>query len=342
MTSLRRMSLAERAGTRSCVRLTGTSAANWGTRSAASATVCLVSRLLVGLAVVLASSTGFGPGLGGWPSFGAVEARAEGWFEARAEGWFEARAEAWAEARGESAPHGVVQALQNARQAFESENYDEALAEYRALLDAGWVSAGLYYNLGCAAYRAGEPGWAVAYFEEARRLSPRDGDIRHNLRQVRSRLQDRLPDQRPSWLLGAMAGVLDAFAPADLVRWALGAFWIFTLLVAAQWLGPRSWRRVARGALRGLLIVAAVLVAALALKLYQMQTAPSGVVVAEEVQVLTGPREGETVQFVLHAGAMLHLGRQTGEWREAYLGEDMRGWVPKAKVTELHGPRWRP
>ncbi len=336
MTSLRRMGLAERSGTRSCVRLTGTSAASSGKRSAASATVCLVSRLLVGLVVVLASSTGGGEGLGGVLSLGAVEARAEGWFEAQAQ------AEARADAQAESAPHGVVQALQNARQAFESENYDESLAEYRALLDAGWVSAGLYYNLGCAAYRAGELGWAVAYFEEARRLSPRDGDIRHNLRQVRSRLQDRLPDQRPSWLLGAMAGVLDAFAPADLVRWALGAFWIFTLLVAAQWLGPRSWRPALRRALRGLLLVAAVLVAALALKLYQIQTAPSGVVVAEEVQVLTGPREGETVQFVLHAGAMLHLGRETGEWREAYLGEDMRGWVPKAKVTELHGSRWRP
>lgn len=245
-------------------------------------------------------------------------------------------------ARGDSAPHGVVQTLQEARAAFDAGEYGEALAHYRLLLDAGWVSAGLYYNLGCAAYRAGEPGWAVAYFEEARRLSPRDGDIRHNLRQVRGRLQDRLPDQRPSWLLGALAGVLDAYAPADLIRWGLGALWVFALLTSARWLGPRSWRPPLRTGLRALLVVVAVLAAALALKLYQIQTAPSGVVVAEEVQVLTGPREGETVQFVLHAGAMLHLGRETGTWREAYLGEEMRGWVPKAKVTELHGPRWRP
>ncbi len=246
------------------------------------------------------------------------------------------------DARASAVPHAVMQTLQEAERAFAEESYAEALELYRTILDAGYHSAGLYYNLGCAAYRAGLPGWAVAYFEEARRRSPRDGDIRHNMRLVRGRLQDRLPDGRPSWLLGAMAGVLDSYAPADLVRIGLGTVWLFSVILTAHWLGRPAWRRPTHRALRGLLLLAVVLAAAFGLKLYQIETSPSGVVVVDEIGVRSGPREGETVQFILHAGTMLHLGRETDEWREVYLGEQMRGWVPKTEVTALHGPRWWP
>lgn len=238
-------------------------------------------------------------------------------------------------------PHSIAQASHDAGIAFEEGNYDVSLELYRKVLTSGWSSGALYYNLGCAAHRTGQVGWAVAYLEEARRLSPRDADIRHNLRIIRSRLQDRLPEEQPSWFLSAMAGLLDGYSPADLIRLALGFLWVLAAVLSLHWLGRPSWRPGTRRGLTAIGIAAMILAAALGLKLFQIHSSPSGVVVADEVAVLSGPREGETVQFVLHSGSMLHLGREADRWREVWLTEEMRGWVAADAVVALSGVRWR-
>lgn len=239
-------------------------------------------------------------------------------------------------------PQSVVESVRQAEGAYEAARYDEALDLYRRVLASGWTSAALYYNLGCASFKAGRIGWAVAYLEEARQLSPRDPSIRRNLAIALSRGRDRLPEEGPSWLLDLMAGLLDSYAPSDVVRGLLALLWIGALGLAATWLRPGGVRRWARGVL---LLVAVLIVlggAGLALKAYQIASAPSGVVVAREAHVLSGPREGETVQFVLHEGTLLHLGRAAGAWREVWLSDEMRGWLSEEAVATLRGPWWLP
>ncbi len=241
-----------------------------------------------------------------------------------------------------SVSHSAVKAVHDAEIAFEEGDYDASLELYQRILAGGWSSSAIYYNLGCAAHRAGRAGWAVAYLEEARRLAPRDPDVRHNLRIIRGRLQDRLPEEEPSWVLGAMTGLLDSYSPADLIRVALALFWFLAVVLCLHWLGRPPWRSGTRRLLAAIGIAAVVLAAALGLKLFQIHSAPSGVVVVDEVAVLSGPREGETVQFMLHAGSMLHLGREADHWREVWLTEEMRGWVAPDAVVALSGIRWAP
>ncbi len=237
-------------------------------------------------------------------------------------------------------PHGVVEAVRAAEAAYAAGRYDEAVAGYRQALDSGWASADLYYNAGCASFKAGQIGWAVAYLEEARRLAPRDPDIRHNLRIASARGRDLLPEEEPSWFLGVLAGVLDGIAPRDFIRVLLILIWVGAAALIARWLAPPIVRRGAGWALWVVAAVAALTAGGIGLKAYQITSAPSGVVVAAEARVLSGPQDGETVQFVLHEGTLLHLGRWAGDWREVWLSEEMRGWLPVESVVDLHGPRW--
>jgi tetratricopeptide (TPR) repeat protein len=237
-------------------------------------------------------------------------------------------------------PQAVVEAVRQAQAAYEEGRFDAALALYREVLAAGWRSTALYYNLGCASYKQGQIGWAAAYFEEARRLSPRDPNVLHNLRILAAHSGDRLPQEDPSRLLSLLSGILDSYAPRDAVRLLIYLLWIAAVALAVHWTAGRALRRWSR---RGLLLVGLLLligVAGLLLKAYQVASAPSGVVVAEEAQVLSGPREGETVQFILHGGTLLHLGREAGDWREIWLSDQMRGWVSGERVTGLSKPRW--
>lgn len=243
---------------------------------------------------------------------------------------------------GAAAPQSVVEWVNGAEAAYEAGRYEEALDLYRRALASGWISSSLYYNLGCASYKAGRIGWAVAYLEEARRLAPRDPSIRHNLGIATSRSRDRFAEEDPSGLLDLLAGVLDAYAPSDAVRVLLVLFWIGAALLAVRWLVRGGVRRWARGALLLIGVLILLGIVGILLKAYQVSSAPSGVIVVEEARVLSGPRDGETVQFVLHEGTLLYLGREAGEWREVWLSEQMRGWLREGAVTVLRRPRWLP
>jgi tetratricopeptide (TPR) repeat protein len=242
-----------------------------------------------------------------------------------------------------SMPARIVEAARTAEAAYADGDYPRAIAAYREVLNAGYFSGSLYYDLGSACHRSGEQGWAIAYLEEARRLSPRDADIRHNLALARGGARADAPQLQTSWLLDLLASLLDAAAPFEVMRGLLIAVWAAALTGAAvAWLPDGSLRRGLRRVAFVALIAVGLAAAGLALKAYQVHSAASGVVVADETEVRSGPLASETVQFVLHGGTLVHLGRNTGAWRELRLSDEMRGWVPVDAVLALRAPRWFP
>jgi uncharacterized protein YgiM (DUF1202 family) len=109
----------------------------------------------------------------------------------------------------------------------------------------------------------------------------------------------------------------------------LGLFWLMAALVIA-------YRRRRGGGLRAVLQAGLVLVVllfglsafTLGSYLYMENTRPSAVVVAESVDVLSGPGEDYITEFSLHAGAGVRILETRGQWvRVALPGEQFQGWV---------------
>jgi tetratricopeptide (TPR) repeat protein len=239
-------------------------------------------------------------------------------------------------------PAAVVAALREAETAYTQGDFAPALEGYRRVLATGWTSASLYYNLGCAAQKVGETGWAIAYFEDARRWAPHDPDIRHNLTLTLAQARERGAQESASPLLDAIAGLLDRFAPADAVTVLALALWIGASTLLGGWFlrdPARAWARRARPWVGGL---GALAIALLLIKVYQIHSAPSGVIVEGQVGVRVGPSDSETVQFALHSGTFVRVGRHAGGWVEVALTPEMRGWVPQTAVQGLSAPRWSP
>jgi len=239
-------------------------------------------------------------------------------------------------------PHSVGEHIQQAQAAYDAAEYEQAARLYRDILASGWTSSALLYNAGCAAYKAGETGWSVYYFEEARRRSPRDPEIRHNLRLALSRVRDRRTEEADSGMLTLLADALDAYSPADVVSLLLALLWALAAVLGVHWFAGASVGPWTGRGLRAIGVAALVAVAALLVKLYQVHSAPSAVVVAEQVAVRSGPREEESARFMLHGGTLLHEGRAAGDWQEIWLTPEMRGWLPRASLARLSASGWLP
>ena len=91
-------------------------------------------------------------------------------------------------------------ALQLAQLSYQKRNYNQALQEYEKLVAAGYHQADLYYNVGNVAFRAGELGKAILYYEKALALKPNNEATLSNLERVRSELTDQIDHSTiPNW-----------------------------------------------------------------------------------------------------------------------------------------------
>jgi len=149
--------------------------------------------------------------------------------------------------------------------AYEQGRIEEALAIFEALERPGAENAALLYNCGNCYFRLGRFGDAVAAYERARRIAPRDDDILENLNFVRNRLgfppvsvvrtpgdllmrvRDYLRPDEWLWLaawsalfIGVWAGVrrLRGRRPVTAFRVLAGIVLLSALCSWSQWHGP--------------------------------------------------------------------------------------------------------
>lgn len=132
---------------------------------------------------------------------------------------------------------GTVQADQRAMAAANelvaAGHLDQAGAIYQQLLDQGVEDAVLLYNLGNVAMLQNDPGRALALYQQAAELSPRDADIRHNL----ALAQEQVGQPDGSQARGVLAVVATAsrslLTVNELAMLALGAWFLLGFLVLA-------------------------------------------------------------------------------------------------------------
>src|ERR1700759_1006763 len=70
--------------------------------------------------------------------------------------------------------------------------YKKAIATYQQLIDSGYQSAAVYFNMGNASYKLNNIAPAVLYFEKAHKLAPGDDDINYNLKYVNLKTRDKI------------------------------------------------------------------------------------------------------------------------------------------------------
>lgn len=229
-------------------------------------------------------------------------------------------------------PESPAQRFAQANELYQKGDYDRAWDIYQGLLESGFQSSSLYFNLGNCAFKQGDIGKAVANYLRAERLSPRDEDIRENLRFVRSLLADQsLLQTRRSFTGELFYGFRDRLTLRELVFTALGAFWFVCLVLAlAIWKREISLWRQFLWLFVLLYLVSGSLVCAKYLKLRE----PQAVIVAPSVSAMSGP-DGGTELFTVNEGSTVTMQRSQGDWIQIGLVNGLSGWVEKDSLEMI-------
>jgi tetratricopeptide (TPR) repeat protein len=210
-------------------------------------------------------------------------------------------------------------------------DHDGAARAWRALVDEGWESVGLHYDLGNALLRLGFRGRAIASYQRALQLDPGDADVQANLELARAQNVDRLVGEaQPPLHLRILARTPDR-AALLLFGFSWSAFWLLlwlrgrSSLAARRWLGPAAL----------LLALAAVAGGALLAGKAVERRTPSAVVIAPASPVREGPSRTLKTAFELHEGTLVRVLEAQGELARVRLVNGLEGWVASADLEVI-------
>jgi len=212
-----------------------------------------------------------------------------------------------------------------------AERYNAARTAYEQLEEAGHARASVLYNLGNTYARLGRWGEAIWAYRRALWLTPRDADLIANLSYVRGKSRDAIPGRDLSFVRSVLAWHFGlSFGETKLL--AITSYFLFCISLSV-------WCFLRSHLLRRVMYVLAVLLVAFAasgvVKFVDERLPREAVIVAESVDVLSGPSDAGQPRFRLHSGAEVGLEEFANGWVRINLDKERRGWVRRSDCRVL-------
>jgi tetratricopeptide (TPR) repeat protein len=221
--------------------------------------------------------------------------------------------------------------------AYKGGRYEEAIADYEALVEAGVVHQNLYYNLANAYFRAGFLGPAVYNYERALRIDPGFADARYNLRVAREAVAEKVVDRLEE-------AETEPLYTRVVTFFSIGELSVGFLLLNALFFGALvALRILADGFARTALKVVSAFVgvgylacaALLAGHILFLETVQVGVVLPDELLMHEGADGASAERGQVHAGLRVRVIGEEPGWLRVRLANGHEGWVPSDAIGRL-------
>ena len=222
-----------------------------------------------------------------------------------------------------------------ANQLYLDNDFQGAIEHYTKILNAGYSSGELYYNLGNAYFKNGRLGLAILHYEKAKKLLPHDQDLLDNLEMVRLRVADRIEVPRLAFW-SHVDSVRDYLTLNALAKWSL-LFYLLTLVLAAVYyvLPKGGWKKITFLSAGFLLAVFLLFGSVFSWRLWIDKNVREGVILAEKVEIFSAPDAGSQGLFSLHEGVKVQITQEFDQWKQISLPDSKRGWMPEQAIAEI-------
>ncbi|MEE9441493.1 MAG: tetratricopeptide repeat protein [candidate division Zixibacteria bacterium] len=211
--------------------------------------------------------------------------------------------------------------------------YRKAIGEYEKVIQGGYQSAELYYNLGNAYFREGMLGQAIKNYIRAKRLNPHDEDIRANLEFARQFTIDKIEISQETIFFQYINRFFDSFSLIEITWIAL----ILYILVMAVVLGRYiyRWWRVSSPIFVVLLVLFIISAALTGVKFDRDVLTRGGVVISQQTDIKNGPGEDYNTQFMAHSGLTFKIDREESGYYLVDFENRLKGWIKIQAVAEI-------
>lgn len=228
------------------------------------------------------------------------------------------------------------QFFMEANKLYSNGNYQQASNTYNLILQEGYFSADLHYNLGNAYYKMDSIPKAILHYEKALRLQPGMDDAQKNLQLANMKTIDKIEPIPDLFLSKWWKSLLNIFHPNTWAKWAVSLMFIaFFGMLAYFFVGLLAIKKAGFYS-----AIAAVFLSICCWFLAErkhdyLQNSTEAIVMTPTINVYSSPTEGSTKLFVLHKGTKVDLENKKDEWIKIRIPDGNEGWMKSTEVAEI-------
>ncbi|WP_316789938.1 tetratricopeptide repeat protein [Pedobacter frigoris] len=215
-------------------------------------------------------------------------------------------------------------------------DYEGALKTYQQLLDDGYESAEVYFNIGNSNYKLGNMPSAILNYEKAHKLNPGDEDIELNLQLANLKITDKI-EPVPEFFLATWWRSIVLFFSVSL--WSILGIVTITLgfLLLIVYLFALALPIKKSAFYTGICLI---FIGVLSIIMSEIQQAyfsrhQEAIVFAGTVNVKSGPDASQKTLFVIHEGTKVSIKNKNQNWIEVELPNGNTGWITLSDVKEI-------
>jgi len=226
--------------------------------------------------------------------------------------------------------------LLNANSLYSQGKYQEAAEFYKEIIESGYESADLYYNLGNAYYKQNVISRAILNYEKALELDPNNEDIKYNLQLANHYVVDQIEELPVFFLTGWIRDFRNIFSSNS---WAVISICSFILLLifVSIYLYNRGYtlKRIAFWFSFLLIIISVVSFVFSYQQKQKILTESTAIVMNPSVTVKSSPDASGTDLFVIHEGTKVWIGDEISGWNEIKLSDGSKGWLRTEDIEAI-------
>lgn len=215
---------------------------------------------------------------------------------------------------------------------YEKGKYEEAVKEYSRVIEKGYESGSLYYNLGNSYFKKGEPGMAILNYERAKRLIPGDKDLESNYKYALSLIKGELKASQTPLPLKALEALYSNFTINDMV---ILLSLLYTMILLTIALGNYMVRIKKTRVIILSLFIILFMVSLFPLIQKISLTDKEAIITAETAEAGFEPIESATTHYTLYEGMKVQIVQTKEEWCKVKRPDGKKGWVAREKLEMI-------
>lgn len=214
--------------------------------------------------------------------------------------------------------------------------YSNAIEGYVRVLQNGYESMEVYYNLGNTYFKTDDLPSAILHYEKAKKLKPNDPDILFNLNVASNRIKDKIEAVPVLFYKRWWKQLVNAFSLDGWTKFHIACFVLFLMAAAFFFISRKVVIRKISFWAGLLLFTGSLLTFGIALQQNSShQQVKEAIVFDPSLTVKSSPSENSVDLFVVHEGTKVAITDELGEWYEIRIASGSTGWIPGSSVKSI-------
>lgn len=218
---------------------------------------------------------------------------------------------------------------------YNESKYDTALVIYEGILNDGYISAPLLYNIGNTYFKMRNYPMAILNYEKALKIDPTNDEIKQNLAIANSLITDRITPMPVLFLTQWWRSLGNMFTANGWATITIILLGILLLLLFVYFTARTSGSKKASFFTSIFVFIILIISIIISIQKYNyLNSHNEAIIIKPTITVKSSPSSTGVDLFVLHEGTKVTIIDKDADWNEIKIADGSVGWLPSSSSIE--------